>query len=184
MDGGVRVTTEIWKAVIGHEGEYEVSNLGRVRSLDRTYTQVSRTGTQHSHAMRGRILRPGPMPGGHLSVAIGKGNSHCVHELVLLAFLGPPPAECEARHLNGDETDNRFENLVWDTRGSNSRDKKWHRGARTYKLAPGDVAAIKRRLQRPYRGVGADLAREFDVSTSTISCIKHDKVHIDVSVPL
>lgn len=174
------MSEETWKAVVGFEGSYEVSNLGRVRSLDRTYMQVSRKGTLHAHPMRGRLLRPGPMPGGHLSVAIGKGNSHCVHELVLRAFLGPPPDGCEARHLNGDEKDNRFENLVWDTRGNNTRDKRWHRGARTYKLSPADVAIIKTRLKQPYRGILTDLGDEFGVTNGAIYSIREGLTHIDV----
>lgn len=171
---------EIWKPVVGFEGAYEVSDLGRVRPLDRSWQQLSRGGSLHTHTMKGRVLKPGPMPGGHLSVAIGNGNSRCVHDLVLRAFIGPPPKGTEARHLDGDEKNNRFANLVWDTRGNNARDKKWHKGCSRYKLSPKETRKIKIALARPYYGIGADLARRFDVSESTISLIKYEKVHIDV----
>jgi hypothetical protein len=172
--------TEVWKPVVGFEGSYEVSDLGRVRSVDRSWWQKSRHGNLYLHHKKGTLLRPGSMPGGHLSVALGRGNSHCVHELVLRAFLGPPPPQCEARHLDGNEKNNSFENLVWDTRGNNTRDKKWHRGTASYKLKPDEIASIKSSLQRPYYGMGAELARRFGVSSSAISAIKHDRVHIDV----
>lgn len=172
--------TEIWKAVVGFEGAYEVSNLGRVQSLDRSWPQLSRHGTIYTHFKKGQMLRPGRMPGGHVSVALGRGNSRCVHELVLNAFVGPCPPGQEARHLNGVPNDNVLPNLKWDTKGNNRRDKKWHNSARNYKLSPAEVAEIKQRLRKNYRGLGRVLAVIFGVSASTISCIKHEKVHSDV----
>lgn len=170
---------EIWRAIPGFEGAYEVSDQGRVRSLARTITQLSRGGTPYERHIPACVLRPGPqMRCGHLSVVLGRGNSRCVHELVLLAFVGPRPEKHEARHLNGLESDNRLCNLVWDTRGNNTRDKKWHKGARTYKLRPPAVREIKDFLREGVRG--ADIARRFGVSESVISHIKHGRLHIDV----
>jgi hypothetical protein len=103
---------EIWKLVPEYDGKYEVSDQGRVRSFQR-YPQ-------------GRILRPGRMPSGHLSVALGRGNSQCVHKLVLLAFVGAAPDKHECRHLNGDPADNRLENLCWGTRSENINDAVRH----------------------------------------------------------
>ena len=103
---------EVWKLVPEYDGKYEVSDQGRVRSFQR-YPQ-------------GRILRPGRMPSGHLSVALGRGNSQCVHKLVLLAFVGATPAKHECRHLNGDPADNRLENLCWGTRSENINDAVRH----------------------------------------------------------
>lgn len=118
--------TENWKAVPGHEGRYEVSDLGRVRSLDAAVKCSGPVkGEFYSHR-KGRMLRPGRMPFGHLSVALGKGNSRCVHELVLLAFVGAPPEKHECLHANGVPADNRLENLRWGTRGENIRDAVKH----------------------------------------------------------
>jgi hypothetical protein len=103
---------EIWKLVPGYDGKYEVSDQGRVRSFQRS--------------PQGVILRPGRMPSGHLSVALGRGNSQCVHKLVLLAFVGAAPAKHECRHLNGDPADNRLENLCWGTRSENINDAVRH----------------------------------------------------------
>jgi hypothetical protein len=106
---------EIWKLVPEYDGKYEVSDQGRVRSFQRD--------------PQGRILRPGRMPGGHLSVALGRGNSQCVHKLVLLTFVGVAPDKHECLHINGVPSDNRLTNLRWGTRSENMKDAYAH-GAR------------------------------------------------------
>jgi hypothetical protein len=103
---------EIWKDIPGYEGQYQVSTLGNVRSFRRSVAP--------------KLLKPGRMSGGHLSVALGRGNSRCVHELVLLAFVGPAPIKHECRHLNGNPADNRLENLKWGTRSENILDAVAH----------------------------------------------------------
>lgn len=155
---------ERWLPVVGFEGRYEVSDHGRVRSFQR--------------GAKGRLLRPGKMGSGHLSVALGRGNSRTVHSLVMLAFIGMPPAGNEVRHLNGKPADNRLSNLKYGTRAENTQDKKYHRGARSYRLKPQDVLRIRRRLG-PF-GAGARLAREYNVAQSTISAIKHARFHRDL----
>ena len=117
---------EIWKDVPGYEGQYQVSDQGRVRSLDRTISQMSRCGTLYLKDIKGVVLRPGRMPAGHMSVSLGRNNSQCVHKLVLLAFVGPAPDGHECLHGNGDPSDNRLENLRWGTRGDNIRDAIRH----------------------------------------------------------
>ena len=117
---------EIWKDVPGYEGQYQVSDKGRVRSLDRTISQMSRYGTLYLKDIKGVVLRPGRMPAGHMSVSLGRNNSQCVHKLVLLAFVGPAPEGHECLHGNGDPSDNRLENLRWGTRGDNIRDAICH----------------------------------------------------------
>jgi hypothetical protein len=106
---------EVWKLVPEYDGKYEVSDQGRVRSFQRY--------------LQGRILRPGRMPSGHLSVALGRGNSQCVHKLVLLAFVGAAPERHECLHINGIPDDNRLSNLRWGTRSENMKDAYAH-GAR------------------------------------------------------
>jgi len=117
---------EIWKDVPGYEGQYQVSNQGRVRSLDREIEQMSRWGTSYIKSVRGVMLQPGRMPAGHVSVSLGRNNSQCVHKLVLLAFVGAAPSGCECLHDNGDPSDNHLENLRWGTRGENIRDAVRH----------------------------------------------------------
>lgn len=118
--------TEEWLPVVGHEGYYEVSDQGRVRSLSRIVTY--RDG--HTQALRGRVLSPGKQPlSGHLHVnlkANGSKRSVAVHALVLEAFVGPRPPGQECCHGNGDPTDNNVVNLRWDTRSGNVRDAIRH----------------------------------------------------------
>jgi hypothetical protein len=117
---------EIWKDVPGYEGQYQVSNEGRVRSLDREIEQMSRWGSPYRRKVDGVILRPGRMPAGHMSVSLGRFNSQCVHKLVLLAFVGTAPDGHECLHENGDPADNRLENLRWGSRADNIRDAVRH----------------------------------------------------------
>lgn len=118
---------EEWRPVAGHERDYEVSSLGRVRSVDRIkiYERVD----QYSGRLitvrrrhRSRILRPGRKPSGHFSVALGRGNSRDVHVLVLEAFVGPAPDGHECRHLNDNPAENHLRNLCWGTRSENNLD--------------------------------------------------------------
>ena len=176
-----RVAPEQWRDIPGYEGSYQVSDQGRVRSLTRSWTQLSPSGTPHTHTMNGRVLRPGPMASGHLSVVLGRcGGSHQIHALVLKAFVGPPPAGMEVRHLDGNEQNNRLSNLEYGTRSRNVLDTKWHKGRRG-DLQAADIRAIKQRLELggPH-GYQSKIAKEFGVKNSTISAIKSGRTHRDV----
>lgn len=110
------VREEEWKPVVGHEGAYEVSNLGRVRSLDRVIT--TRAGVKKRR--KGQLLRPIKQKRGYISVQIQ--GTKLVHRLVLEAFVGPCPEGMETCHRNGVKTDNRVENLYWGTSSENNDD--------------------------------------------------------------
>lgn len=149
-----------WRAVPGFEDAYAVSDRGDVFSV-----------------RAARCLRPGRMPGGHLSVALGRGNSRCVHELVLLAFVGPRPAKHDGRHLNGVPSDNRLENLSWATRSRNNQDKKWH--GKPQKVSVQDARDIKQALAARSATLSA-LARRYGVAVNAIVNIKKGLAHADV----
>lgn len=110
---------ERWRPVVGYEGGYEVSDLGRVRSLDRV--------TDRGRNWRGRIMTPTAMPSGYLTVTLwrdGVQRSALVHRLVLTAFVGP--SDSEVRHLHGDPSDNRLSELAWGTHSENQFDQVAH----------------------------------------------------------
>jgi hypothetical protein len=111
---------ETWKDIPGYEGRYQVSDEGRVRSLDRPVRVVCH-GVEAVRIAKGKLLQPGRNGSGHVTVALGKGNSRQVHQLVLEAFVGPCPAGCEVLHLNHQHADNRLENLRYGTRSENLR---------------------------------------------------------------
>lgn len=109
---------ERWLPVAGFEGAYEVSDQGRVRSLDR-FVRLVAQGVETQRRVHSRVLKPGASRSGHLSVAIGRGNSRLVHQLVLEAFVGPRPAGHECLHDNHVPSDNRLTNLHYGTRSEN-----------------------------------------------------------------
>jgi hypothetical protein len=105
---------ERWVQVPHHSG-YEVSSLGRVRSVDRVIADKN----GKARKLRSTILKPCEQRG-YLRVNIA--GSRLVHALVLEAFVGPRPPGHETCHNNGDRSDNRLSNLRWDTSAANSAD--------------------------------------------------------------
>lgn len=102
---------EIWVPVKGYEGLYEVSNCGRVRSLN--YKKKGITQLLKTHARLGNYVK----------VALRKDDVvryHRVHRLVAIAFLPPPfEGQTQVEHINCDTRDNRLENLRWTTPRNN-----------------------------------------------------------------
>lgn len=108
---------ENWKPIVGYERRYEVSSRGRVRSSARGPGRSERVRSLSADRY------------GYLTVGLsrdGKQTTHRVHVLVAVAFHGERPAGLQARHLNGNQTDNRADNLAWGTRVENARDKIAH----------------------------------------------------------
>jgi hypothetical protein len=108
---------ERWLAVPEWEGLYEVSDLGRVRSLSRQTSKGVRSG---------RVLRFGTYKDGHKHVTFsrnGKATMYQVHRVVLLAFVSPCPDGLQVRHKNGIPDDNRLENLTYGTPAENMADR-------------------------------------------------------------
>lgn len=112
---------EVWKSIPGHEGRYEVSDLGRVRSLPQT--------TSDGRRLASKVLCGRPQRSGHLSVPLtsaGTCRNALVHRLVLIAFVGPPPLGMHALHSDGNPANNRLSNLRWGTPSENSFDAVRH----------------------------------------------------------
>lgn len=112
---------ETWKAVVGYEGLYEVSDLGRVRSLDRE--SIGKGGSIRN--LKGKILNPGKSKAGRPGTILykdGEKKFHSVYVLVALAFIGPRPKGYHVCHNNDDCTDNRLANIRYDTVSQNSLD--------------------------------------------------------------
>lgn len=136
---------EEWRVIPGFPA-YEVSNLGRVRSLPHTTEWThGRTGTRATANFKGRMLNPNRNKlTGYMTVNVGAGTSN-VHRLVLLAFVGPAPEGCQACHANGDPADNRLANLRWDTVRANAEDRERHgRTARGERHSETIRAALRR----------------------------------------
>jgi hypothetical protein len=105
---------EIWKEIPGYNGLYQVSNLGRVLSLDRTVT--SRRGW--SKFVKGRILKQSIHHYGYPVVSLLKGNhskQYAVHVLVGRAFIPNPEVLPCINHKDENKSNNNVDNLEWCT---------------------------------------------------------------------
>lgn len=116
------MSNEIWKPVKGYEGLYEVSNLGRVRSLDRLVNcGKNKVGFR---TRKGKILSNCIKKDGYHSVRLPNFNGeyihYSVHRLVAQAFIPNPDNKPCIDHLNTNQGDNRVENLRWVTYKENS----------------------------------------------------------------
>ena len=117
---------EKWKPVVGYEGHYKVSSLGRVKSLKRS-VPLKRGGYRK---IPERIVSISVNSRGYEQVTIslhGKKEFPTVHKLMAIAFLDHTPCgwELVVDHINNTKTDNRLDNLQIITQRENtSKDKK------------------------------------------------------------
>lgn len=110
--------TEVWKDIKGYEGLYQVSSIGRVRSLDRTV--VYSDGREYFY--ESKILIPYKNNSHYLMVNLcknGKSKSYLIHRLVAEAFIPNTENKKEIDHINTNKSDNRVDNLRWVTRKEN-----------------------------------------------------------------
>jgi hypothetical protein len=111
--------SEIWKPIEGYEGYYEVSNLGRVRSVDRQIINNNRITN-----LKGQVLRTHSAAYGYLYVTLTKesvAKHFSVHRLVAKTFIPNPNELPQVNHKDWDTTNNVVENLEWcDAKYNNS----------------------------------------------------------------
>lgn len=171
----MNIVDEIWKPVKGYEGLYEVSNLGRVKSIS------------YSHGRkkpRNNIKKLQVTNRDYLAVCLYRNNKNdrrLVHILVAEAFLPDCPGPREQYHIdhiNNDPQDNRACNLQWLTVRENvylkpkANGHKFHgEGNPAAKLTEEDVIKIR----QDSRALGA-LAKEYNVSKTTICDIRKGRI--------
>jgi hypothetical protein len=174
---------ETWKAVPGYEGLYEVSSLGRVKSLARE-CRAMRKGTMASVPIPERMLTPTQISVGYLTVGLSRdGNckTKYIHQLVCEAWNGPRPEGFDAAHFDGDKHNNTPENLRWASRRDNVKDKVRHgRQPRGDDLWFTKISDEQVRLIRSNAHVTAKAwADKLGVAHQTISAIRRgeERVH-------
>jgi hypothetical protein len=166
---------ERWLPVVGYEGLYEVSSLGRVRSLDRIVRVANRWGGTGPRLYRGRLLKPlrGPCDYPFVALCDSEQRKRPIHQIVAAAFIGPCPEGMEVCHGPGGKMDNRPENLSYGTHQKNMGPDKARDGTvlfgETHNLAKLTEAIVIGCRQRHAAGEeAAALAREFGVSASAM----------------
>lgn len=177
-DESLNPSVEIWKPVVGFP-KYEVSSWGRVRSFMRSAPHILKGSLRMRPACQGGAARRT----GAYTVGLMRNRKLCtqtVHKLVLEAFVGPRPDGMEGCHGDGDATNNRLENLRWDTHQSNTLDSVrhgTHHGGRHLRrvgednpkavLCEADVRAI-----RAHCGSRRVIADQFGISRVMVSQIR------------
>ena len=187
---------EIWKDVVGYEGLYQVSNLGRVKSVARIiYKDFSNHPTiksQFAKYNRGEvIMQPFIKKTGYYTVSLTKDHKKktwMIHQLVAKAFIPNPENKEMINHIDCNTLNNRVENLEWCTNSENQihamkNGLKVDFGANhpNSKLTEDDVRYIREHYIPKDKEFGyVPLSKKFGVSTSTIDSVVYRKRYKDV----
>lgn len=162
---------ERWLPVAGFEGLYEVSDFGRVRSLERTVCHGRNVTVTLRSKLRKMTNEDYPSV---ILFSDGKRHRKQVHLLVIRAFRGVAPTGMQTRHLDGNSKNPRLDNLVYGTPKENQNDRIDHgtsnRGERcgNSKLTEQEVAEIRSLGGREKH---RSIAKRYNVRQSTISRI-------------
>lgn len=114
---GCFFSKEIWKDIKDYEGLYQVSNLGRIKSLGRYMKNHSK-----KQWIEEKILTPQLNQGGYMVVGLcknGKRKVHRIHRIIAEAFIPNSENKPYINHINGIKTDNTITNLEWCTNSEN-----------------------------------------------------------------
>ena len=161
--------TEVWKDIEGYEGLYQVSNFGRVKSLN-----YSRTG-------KPKIMKGDFTTQGYYRVSLSKNGTRTnrnVHILVAQAFIPNPEDKPTVDHINRDKTDNRVENLRWATQLEQTlnRDPETNRRSAETKRKNGDYEKLKE-MNKELKGkavIGTSLDDGHVITYETMRTAKKD----------
>jgi hypothetical protein len=135
---------EVWKSIPGYK-QYEVSNLGNVRSVDR-WVRFGKT--ESLRFTKGQVIRKCINNNGYEQVTLCRETGRHVHHLVLLAFVGPRPNGMEALHGDGNKANNRLDNLRYGTRSENQHDRAKHGTSNNrFRLVICETCGAKKRIE-------------------------------------
>lgn len=173
---------EEWRDITGYEGLYQVSNLGRVRSLDR-YVESK---IICKSFIKGKILNTSFQKNGYVVITLsksGKRKQFKIHRLVAQAFISNFENKPEVNHKDGDKTNNCSDNLEWVTRKENNQ-HAFDTGLNnnhSKKLTDDEIRTVRQEYipySRKYSTL--TLAKKYKVSRPTISQILKEKRYKNV----
>lgn len=160
---------EVWRDVPDFEGFYQVSNLGRVKSLSR----VTGKGT-----LKERIIGRSSDKWGYRMVGLSPGDGRIVywrvHVLVAHVFLGKRPEGLEVNHRNGDKFDNSVANLEYCTPMQNMRHASRHNLLGTARTDDGRRRKAEVRARRASGESIASIAKSCGLSKSGVRYMTRD----------
>lgn len=167
---------EKWKPVVDFEGAYEVSDYGRIRSLDRIVK--CRGGAEKVN--RGRIKKLSTNCGGYPIVNLckmGRCKVFFLHVLILESFVGPRPEGYQACHRDGVRANSTLVNLRWGSVSSNFLDRVTHgtdfAGERNPQAKITNVQAHEVKFADGYQ---KDIAARYGITQQTVSDIKRGRI--------
>lgn len=163
METNLHYSNEIWKDIKGYEGKYQISSLGRVKSI-----------VNKKH----RILKSFPCKKGYHRLGLANGKrgfktSYAVHRLVAEAFIPNPENKLEVNHKDSIRHNNVLENLEWATHSENQQHaykfaNRCHKADNhPQKILNSNIVKEIRALPKRF-GMGRELARKYNVSFSCI----------------
>lgn len=109
---------EIWKDITGFDGLYQISNFGRVKSLEKVYY----AGNCMSKRVQKEIILKPYSTGRYLCVNLsnkGFNKNYKIHRLVAIHFIPIIDGKPEVNHIDGNRLNNNFSNLEWSNRSEN-----------------------------------------------------------------
>lgn len=172
---------EIWKTIVGFDGRYQVSNLGRVRTVALRHNSGDGRLIPLAVPKIRKLVDGGD---GYLFVNLSIKSNKCrvqrIHRLVAETFLGKPPSKLSVvNHLNGYKIDNRDSNLEWTTVKGN-RDHAVRMGLAAVGERQGSaklkVWQVVEILKIGRTKTLRDIAKQFGVHSSTIHAILSGRI--------
>lgn len=166
---------EIWKPIKGYEGLYEVSNKGRVKTLDKFFDWVDDIKIFH----KGRIIKKCNDSDGYEIIGLTKNKirkTAKVHRLVAQAFISNSKKKPHINHVDNNRKNNNVSNLEWVTPSENSAHMKNQKRARNQHF--GKINTKMRADIRTYYYKicnKAEVARVFKISEGAVRLILKEK---------
>lgn len=170
---------EIWKEIEGYEGFYQISNLGRVKSIDRFVK-----GQIGLRKAKGDLKIPTLGKRGYYEIGLNKNSSRKtvkIHRLIALHFIPNPENKPHINHIDGNKLNNKINNLEWCTHAENMRHARvnglnkdvgeTHHNA---KLKNSDIIKI-RYLRSKFNKTHQEIANIFNVTRKNITSILNNK---------